>query len=86
MTKKDAEDDHREERLDDGPGRADYRLLVAHLDVAPREEVQQFAVVPDLAQIHGHPTTRRLDDNFVRARLSIRAGDRAHREAATAMF
>jgi hypothetical protein len=37
--------------LHDGPRRAERGLLVAHLHVAPREEVEQLSVGPDLAEI-----------------------------------
>ena len=40
----DREDHHRHHRLEDGPRGAEHGLLVAHLDVAPDEEVQQLAV------------------------------------------
>ena len=40
-----AKDHHGEEGLDDGPGRAEHRLLVAHRDVAPGEEEQQVTVL-----------------------------------------
>ena len=37
------EDEHRQERLEHGPGHAQDRLLVADLDVAPDEEEEQLA-------------------------------------------
>ncbi len=53
--KEEAEDHHGQEGLDDGPGRAQHRLLVAHLDVAPGQEVEQLAIVPQLAQLERDP-------------------------------
>ena len=49
------EDDHRQERLEDRPGDADRRLLVADLDVAPDERAEQLAVVPELADVEVRP-------------------------------
>ncbi len=49
LAEEEAEHDHREERLDHRPRRAERRLLVADLDVAPDQEVDQLAVFPDLA-------------------------------------
>ena len=46
-----AEDDHRHERLDHRPGRAEERLAVAHLEVAPGQEVEQLAVLPERWQV-----------------------------------
>ena len=44
----DGENDHRHQRLDDGPRRPEYGLFVADLDVTPGKEEEQIAVVPDL--------------------------------------
>ena len=44
-------DDHRQERLDDGPGDADDGLLVADGDVAPGEDVEQLAVAPEVGPV-----------------------------------
>ena len=43
--------------------RADRRLLVPDLDVAPDEEVQQLAVVPELAQVERSPAPPTPDDH-----------------------
>ena len=40
------EDNHGEKGLQDGPGDTEHGLLVAHEDVAPGEEVKEFAVSP----------------------------------------
>ena len=53
------EDDHREEGLQDRPGDADRRLLVADRDVAPDEPAQQLAVLPQLANVEVRPPRRR---------------------------
>jgi len=37
------------------PGRAEQGLLVAHLDVAPGQEKEQFAVTPEVAEIQTKP-------------------------------
>src|SRR5262249_54968903 len=50
------------ERLEDGPGGAEDGLLVADLDVAPGEEVEQFAVAPQLAEVDEPPAGLPLDD------------------------
>src|SRR2546426_7781 len=36
---------------DDRPGKAQHRLLVADGDLAPRQEVEQIAILPQLAQV-----------------------------------
>ena len=56
LAEEDREDDHRHQRLDDRPGGAEHRLLVADLDVAPDEEIQQLAVRPDFRERGGPPT------------------------------
>src|SRR5271168_2037817 len=51
------ENDHPEERLDHRPRHAKGRLAIAHLDFAPREEIKQLAVTPELGNgLVGHPT------------------------------
>jgi hypothetical protein len=59
----DREDDHGQERLQDRPGRAEERLLVAHLDVAPREEEQELAEAPEVGQAEAREALRRADDD-----------------------
>ena len=49
------------QRLDDRPQRAEHRLLVADLDVAPHKKIQQLAVAPELRQMYALPRSRRLD-------------------------
>jgi hypothetical protein len=44
------------------PGRAQHCLLVAHLDVAPDQKIQELAVAPQLAKIDEMPAPLRLDD------------------------
>ena len=61
LVEDDREDDHREERLQHGPGDAQHRLLVADEDVAPGEEVEQLAVLPELAQLERRPAALALD-------------------------
>jgi len=66
-----AEDDHREERLDDCPTGAERRLLVANGDVAPRQEAQQLAIAPDLAQIQRCQAAAALESRDRRAFVSV---------------
>ena len=79
----DGEQDHRQERHDERPERAEDRLDVAHLDVAPDEEAEQLAVVPDLAQLDEEaalagPDAERPDDR----RLRLHLGNGRHRAPA----
>ena len=50
LAEEQTEHNHHEERLNDGPGSAQRGLLVANLNVAPGQEVEQLAIVPQLAQ------------------------------------
>ncbi len=47
----DGKDHHRQNRPDHRPGRADDRLLVAHRDIAPRQDVEQLAIAPQVAPV-----------------------------------
>src|SRR5262249_2713157 len=47
--------DHRDEWLENRPADAQYRLLVANLDVTPNQKVKQFAVTPKLAEVEEVP-------------------------------
>ena len=58
--KKSVKTQHGHEWLQNGPGRADGGLLVADLDLAPDEEIDQLAVLPQLAQ-RGWPTSVRAE-------------------------
>src|SRR5207249_3802550 len=60
LAEEDGEDDHRHDRLDDGPGRAQHGLLVADLNVAPYEEAQQFPVAPEFADVECLPASARF--------------------------
>ena len=62
-TEEQAENDQRKEGLDNGPGRAQHRLLVADLDVPPGEEVQQLAVLPELMEPERNPAFGWLNTN-----------------------
>ena len=60
----DRERQRADERLDPRPRDAEERLLVADLEVAQGEEVDQLAVRPELAQLQRRPpTTRRGVDH-----------------------
>ncbi len=50
-----AEQPHGEQGLQDRPGGPQGGLLVAHLDIAPGEEVEQLAVAPQVAQLQREP-------------------------------
>ena len=58
------ENQHGHQRLEDGPSGPDRGLLVAKLDVAPDEEIGQFAELPQLAKIQLQPTFRRGDVSY----------------------
>src|SRR6266536_4970658 len=60
-SKKDTEDHHRQERLNDGPGRAERGLFVTHLDVAPDKKVEQLAIFPKLIEFERNPALRGRD-------------------------
>src|SRR5438874_2273659 len=64
LPEEDAEDDHRKQRLDDGPGRSEDRLLVADLDVAPDQEVHELPVLPQVGQLQRAPAARRGNEQF----------------------
>src|SRR6185369_60719 len=49
----------REEWLDDGPGDTEEGLFVSNLHVAPGEEVEEFPVCPELAEIESNPVLAR---------------------------
>src|SRR5207302_7522309 len=55
------EDDRRDERDEDRPGRAERGLLVLDLDVAPDQEEEELAVGPELAEVQTHTPARALD-------------------------
>ena len=55
FVEEDCEQDHRQQRLNDHPGCAHECLLVAHLDVPPRQKVQQLTVGPELIEIEFDP-------------------------------
>ena len=58
-----SENEHGEERLEDNPGDANGRLLVADLDVAPNEEEEEFAILPKFSEAQLEPGARGLDAN-----------------------
>jgi hypothetical protein len=56
------EDNHRKQRLDNGPQTSQHRLLVSNLDVTPDQVIREAAVLPELFQLERGPnTTRSLD-------------------------
>src|SRR6267143_5959544 len=61
--KKESEDEHVENGLQDDPEDADGGLLVADLDIAPDEEVKQLAVCPDFAEAKIEEAAGRLNTN-----------------------
>src|SRR5207237_9364045 len=54
--------DHQEQRLEDGPGDPERRLLVADEDVPPGEEEEELAVAPELAEAEAGEALRRAED------------------------
>src|SRR5262249_9664981 len=81
-----SEDEHGEKGLQDDPSDADDGLLIADFNVAPHEEVQEFAVAPELAEAKLEGVAWRLDtDDGGRRRGKRKSGrrcgrsDRSHR-------
>ncbi len=70
--KNEGENHHAHERLQNGPGRADGRLLVADLDLAPDEEIDQLAVFPELGEGDGPPASGGSDAQDWRRRVGWR--------------
>src|ERR1051326_2212371 len=60
----DAEYDHHREWLKNRPDDSQSRLLVANLNVAPRQKVNEFTVRPQLAWIKQPPAGSRLDFKY----------------------
>jgi hypothetical protein len=60
---KESEDEHGEDGLENHPEDADGGLFVADFDVAPDEEVEEFAVGPDFAEAKLEEAAGRLDAN-----------------------
>src|SRR5882672_9634607 len=58
-----SEDEHGEDGLEDDPEDADGGLFVADFDVAPDEEVEEFAVGPDFAKAELEKAAGRLNAN-----------------------
>jgi hypothetical protein len=46
IAKEQGKDDHAHQRLQDDPRHAQRRLFVAHLDIAPHQKAEQFAIFP----------------------------------------
>ena len=90
LAEDDGEHHHRQERPDQRPGGPDHRLLVAHRDVAPSQDLKQLAVSPQVTPIVALGPAR-LDDQLVRHICfpTVRAeperanGDRAIRSTAS---
>ena len=59
------EDDHHHNWLDDGPRKAQYRLLIANFDVPHGEHEEKLAIGPKLLQIEHAPAGLRLHDRDV---------------------
>src|SRR5262245_10306555 len=70
--KDDPEDRHHQRGLQDGPGDAEQRLLVAYLDVAPGQEVKQIAELPELGEVDELPAGGRTNDGG--RRVGVRCG------------
>src|SRR5262249_23274999 len=61
LAEEEREDDHQEERLQDGPRDPENGLLVADENVPPGEDEQQLATGPELAKREPPPAAGRLD-------------------------
>ncbi len=70
-----AEHHHGHEGLNHRPGRADGGLLVANLDVAPDEEIEQLARRPKLLEIDVQPPARRSDPQHRRLNRNSLLGE-----------
>jgi len=62
-SEEESEDEHVEDGLQDDPEDADGGLFVADFDVAPDEEVEEFAIGPDFAEAELEEAAGRLDAN-----------------------
>ena len=51
LAKDEGKDQHGEQGLQEGPGDADDRLLVADGDIAPGEHPEQFAIAPEVTPV-----------------------------------
>ena len=60
-------------RLEDDPGSAERGLLVPDLHVAPDEEVEELAVVPQLAEVERPPAALRPDHGDALLRIVVAA-------------
>ena len=72
VTEEDAEDQRHRQRLEQGPGEADHRLLVADLQVAPHQDVEEGAVAPQLSGVEPCQVAVRGDHPYVRGSLVSR--------------
>ena len=50
--------------MQDRPGKAENGLLVADLNIAVDQRLQQFAPFPEFAPVYGDPTAARPDDRL----------------------
>src|SRR5882724_5122944 len=73
LTEEQGEHQHRRQGLQDCPRGAQRRLLVAHLEVAPGQKVQQLMVGPQIAESERHPAAGRTNDGCGTARQVARA-------------
>ena len=60
-----AENDHRNNRLQNRPTHSQCSLLVADFDIAPDQKVHQLAVLPQVFQIQRHPSPGWLDNRYI---------------------
>ena len=71
MAEEEGEDGHGQEGLENDPGDADEGLLVANFDVAPDEEKEEFAIVPEFARAELQPAALRGDMEERRGRSGV---------------
>jgi len=68
FAEEDSEDDGGHDGLEDGPGCAEKGLLVADFDIAPDEEEEKFAVVPELGGVDELPAAGGFDEGAMEGR------------------
>src|SRR5690348_9196591 len=74
-----AEQQHHGQRLQHGPGKAQHRLLVTHLDVTPGQEVQQLTVSPQLTKVEARrPAVVQPQAGRARGRCGEHGGGHSH--------
>src|SRR5262249_31837527 len=76
LPEEDREHHHGQERSDDGPGRTDHGLFVANGDIAPSENLKEFAVTPQVDPIMAFGTATFYDEHVLAGRRRSMCGRR----------